>query len=311
MIKLVRSDTWEAKLARIEALERDLAELQAIHQAAVDGLRAMPVVESYHQPVLLMGPSGVGKTSLLRQLEARWKPRVMVSPPSTSAPEGPVSVPIHDLRQAQARTHPVVDVPADLEAHLALDFYDFPGELSGRERIVQSVCDHTRESFAVMGLGVVLICLFNADEATLREPPDASRRYYDEETVGRIRDLVVLSQARIERLILVFNKVDKLRRARPRFSDADLREECREFFLTHFQELEKLTRRPARAEGVRASREPAGESLPCFVTMLDQEKPDSMIQGASEVLGAASAKLLRRFGQSDRALVSQLPPPGR
>lgn len=281
-----------------QRLELELHSLRG----SVDGFRArlqeMPVVDSYHQPVLLMGPSSVGKTSLIRQLEARWKPRrVRTSPSPTPAPSlRPVSVPVGDCFRAKACRHPLDEqIQADLQSHLVLDFFDFPGEPSGRKAIIQAVCLRTTEIFDCAGLGVILICMFNADEAARREPLQPTKEYYDRETVLKLRDLVVLSKARIERLILVFNKVDLLRERRPRFNDADVRDLCREFFLTHFRDLEDLSRYNSDPEVAGASAS-LHEPLACIITMLNQEAPDSRIQGASEVLGAASSSLLRKFG---------------
>ncbi len=278
-----------------EVLEAENRSLRGSIEDFRRKLQEMPVVDTYRQPVLLMGPSSVGKTSLIRQLEARWKPRrARVSPSPTAAPSlKPVSVPVGDCYRSKACQHPLDEqMYADLQTHLVLDFFDFPGEPKGRTAILQSVCERTTDIYQSTGLGVVLICMFNADEAARREPLDVSKSYYDDDTVLKLRDFVVLSKARIERLILVFNKVDLLRDKRPRFNDSDLRELCREFFLTHFRDLENLSRYRADDAAENSAREP----LACIITMLNQEAPDSRIQGASEVLGAASSSLLRRFG---------------
>jgi GTPase SAR1 family protein len=173
-------------------------------------LKNSSVVRTYEQPVLLVGPRGVGKTSLRVQLHAPWKTYTLVGTITHTISE----VPVYDFVKPNAEPHfadPELIVPAHV--HLALKIHDFPGELTA-QRLIRKIIVEETEALRVnsgKNLGVVLICMFDAEEAKAGINK-VTQQYYNGDLFSELRSLVSHSKVHIERLILIFNKYDQLKK---------------------------------------------------------------------------------------------------
>ncbi len=296
---------WQLR-RRVEAVEQDhdrvtqrcielgaLARQQGSRARGVrqryDALKAAVtaegVVETCRQPVLLVGPRGVGKSSLLAQWRAPWA----VAEPSPTFRHAQADVPVCDLRDVATRAHPAdPELVTPVHAHLVLRVHDVAGEVQAQRLVEKLVTDETqrlRES-ARRELGVVVVCMFDAAEAA-RGLTMETRAYYNGELFARLRNLVFVSKARIERLILVFNKVDRMREAcGPAYSDAQLLDHCLRFFLASFPELGAICNR----ERIRGA-----------LAMLDSTRGPDAVRGASAVLGEAARALVDAFDAGEAA----------
>lgn len=188
-------------------------------------LQQSSVVRTFYQPVLLVGPREVGKTSLLKQWHAPWD----TSPNERTRRHRRAEVPIFDFELPDQEPHFAdSDISTAIHAHLVLRVHDFPGELDAQQKIKEEVRAETIElrSTTKKTLGIVLICFFDALEAH-EGVSDKTRDYYNGDLFRELRELVAHNQVAIDRLILVFNKYDLLRdMAEPAMSDHDLLELC-------------------------------------------------------------------------------------
>jgi hypothetical protein len=160
-----------------------------------------------------------------------------------------------------------------------LRVHDFPGELSAQQAVLQVLQTETRHlrQHARRDMGVVVICLFDAGEAEHGLSED-TRRYYNHELFKRLGALVRRDMAEIERLILVFNKVDRLRQARSgAVPDSDLLGECESVFMNAFEGLGELCH--------------PGKIIP-ILSMLDRENNRVQSRGAPLVLGEAARSMV-------------------
>lgn len=260
----------------------------ALPEKTADALRGSPQIETWCQPVFLLGPRDVGKTSLIRQwlvgAQEGWT-QVESGPSHQSETR---EIPIHDLQLAALQPHYAFpEFEAPIEVHLKLRVYDFPGDLGKLAEFLDAV---VRESSAFtrdtkrdteQGLGVVLVCLFNAAELCTGVTPD-TREYYESPPFKQLHRTVVREEARVERLVVVFNRIDLLKDAYPHLSYADLREECRRFFRPYYRELIEQCELPA-------------DRVHFEVTMLS---PEALVAGnlnAPRVLGHCARSIVAYF----------------
>jgi len=119
----------------------------------------------------------------------------------------------------------------------------------------------------------VLICMFDAQEAS-KGMSSSTVQYYNGELFGNLRRIVSHNQASIERLILVFNKYDLLRRSRSNnVNDKTIMQDC----LHAFSPILGLLKGTCNPERV------------CEVfTILDREEITTNNRGAPIVLGEAA-----------------------
>ncbi len=201
-------------------------------------LQASTVIVDYEQPVLLLGPTAVGKSSLMRQWDSPWS-RAPIDPSRTRKAS---PVPVYDFPEPKGRPHfACQEVTTPVQAHLKLLVHDFPGALRAQKSIIQKAKEETerlqREINArpevKQDLGVVLICMFSAEEMGT-EIGEETRRYYNGELFGTLRDLNAKHSIKIERLIIVFNKFDLLRDKMPGMPDRDLLSRCSEKLYNSF-----------------------------------------------------------------------------
>ncbi len=188
------------------------------------------------------------------------------------------SVPIYDFTQENTEPHFAdPDIRTDVEIHLKLRIHDFPGELNAQRSIREQAEKETLSLRDCTGknLGVVLICMFDAEEASTGLSKQ-NVEYYTGELFANLRSLVAHKEVAVERLILDFNKYDKLRSRWPNKEDRVLLTEC----IGVYEPIISLLRGICNPEKV------------CEVfTVLDREDIVYNNRGTSIVLGEAA----RRF----------------
>lgn len=281
------ADLEASQIGRAESLQQQLVHAEAQRRSATEryerlkqNLSESDVVETYFQPVLLVGPRGVGKTSLLSQWKAPWTQ----SQPSPTFRHNYAEVPVCDLPEFEKRPHFAdPDILTPVHAHLMLRVHDFAGEVSAQQLVEKTLRDETRElrQSSRRELGVIIVCLFDASDVVSGISRETSN-YYNGELFQRLRNLVFVAEVKLERLILVFNKYDRLRQGRPAsLTDADLLDECFARFVGEFRELRAICN-PDRMCGV--------------LTMLSREGDERLTRGANVVLGEAARAFVASFG---------------
>lgn len=263
--------------SKLNEVQRQAAELDLYrqkYQNVKNRLQASSVVREYVQPVILVGPRSVGKTSLLAQWHAPWD-HSRLSPTQTHSTS---VVPIYDFMRENVEQHFAdPDIWTAVHVHLKLKVHDFPGELGSQRSIIEQGVQETLRlrQTTQKSLGLVLICMFDASE-TANGLSQSTISYYNGELFSNLRNLVAHNQIGIERLVLVFNKLDLLRQARPQQSELALLKSC----LSAHEEIIRLLRGICNPERV------------CEVlTILDRTNMAINNKGAPIVLGEAS----RRF----------------
>ena len=219
--KIKRLDkTVKAVTAKATGLEH----VSRKYDAVKEKLAASSVVHSYVQPVLLLGPRLVGKTSLLMQWHAPWDHSRLQS--TTTRRES--VVPVFEFEKPDSVPHFAdPDVPTRINAHLSLRVHDFPGELDAQQSIILQARHETEQLRETMGqnLGVVLVCMFDSEEA-VSGITDTTNRYYNGDLFSNLRSLVGTKKVDIQRLVIVFNKFDRLAKMLPGTSHQDLLARC-------------------------------------------------------------------------------------
>jgi hypothetical protein len=256
-----------------------------------NNLKSSSVVRTYRQPVILVGPREVGKTSLLLQWHAPWNTSRLLDRTHSHYTS---DVPVYDFMEEGREPHfadPEVFVP--VHNHLVLRVHDFPGELDAQKSVCKAIITETENLQRETGknLGIVLICMFNAEEAS-SGLSQATRQYYNGELFKELRSLVSHHQAAIERLILVFNKYDALKNNIPNVSDRELLQLCVEKFDPTYDLLHNVCN--------------PGKVCEVF-TMLSREEMHTKNRGAPIVLGEAAREFVRALAgqQAARDIVEQ------
>ncbi|MCB0210796.1 MAG: GTPase domain-containing protein [Anaerolineae bacterium] len=238
-------------------------------------LKSSSVVKTYNQPVILVGPRAVGKTSLLAQWHAPWDhSRLMPSQTYKAS-----TVPIYDFTQKETEPHFAdAEILTDVHIHLKLTVHDFPGELSAQRSIVKRAKEETEFLRKSTGkkLGIVLICMFDA-ENTAKGLDSSTIDYYNGELFSNLRELVAFKNVEIDRLILVFNKYDLLKKRYQNRDDKTLLQNT----LEKYEPLLRLLRGISNHEKV------------CEVfTILSREDMTNNNRGAPIVLGEAARRFI-------------------
>jgi hypothetical protein len=232
------------------------------------------VVKDYDQPVLLLGPRNVGKTSLVTQWHAPWNSDTLESTRRLLTS----TVPVFDYTQPDAAPHFAdADVLTKVHVHLKVKVHDFPGEPHLQHEVAKVARSETKRlrEETRKALGVVLVCMFDAEEAATGVSSE-TKRYYNGEFFSHLRGFVINEAIGIERLVVVFNKFDLLRAKMPGQPDDALINEC----ITTFDPIIEPFHYMCNSERVCET-----------ITVLDRDKL-RLSQGASVVLGEAARGLV-------------------
>lgn len=196
------------------------------------------VVRSLLQPVIIMGPRGVGKTSLVLQLHAPWIHEKLKGSIDHTHSE----VPIFDFVEKDLTNHFAnPELKVRLNTHLLLDMHDFPGDIAAQTQIKEIILEQAKEikHRTSKNLGLILICMFNSEEAET-SISQATKDYYNGDLFNQIRSFVIDNQVSIDRLILVFNHFDKLLKLKPQSSTHSLSKDCLEKFKPIYSDLNRI-----------------------------------------------------------------------
>jgi hypothetical protein len=263
-------------------LENEINFLRSKHTKVLESLKNSSVIEIFHQPVLLVGPKGVGKSSLMTQWHAPWNHSLLAQ---TAAHYFRI-VPAFDFpSEKNERPHfACADITSKINVQLKLKVNDFPGEILAQKKIINEAKSQTIEFRSQTGnrnLGIVLVCMFDASEIIISEK---TQEYYNGELFIGLRSLVADESIFISRLILVFNKFDLLKLG-SNCSEKKLMHEC----INAHKQLISLLRRTCDASRV------------CEVfSVLDREKLMNST-GASYILGEAARDAVTTLGGEGQA----------
>ncbi len=220
-------ETVKKQASTIPVLESKITNLEKIsakYNEVRKKLSDSYVVRTYELPVILLGPREVGKTSLMYQLHTPWTEEI----PEPSVKHKYCVIPIYDHTLDYTEPHFAdTSINAKVKAHLNLKIHDFPGENENQEYIKRLVIEETQNlrAAANRNIGVVLVLMFDAQEV-LTDIKVTTNKYYNGELFKSLRGLVQQGQIDIDRIIIVFNKYDKLKAAMPHISDNELLQQC-------------------------------------------------------------------------------------
>lgn len=283
--KLLREKTNHVNLVELDlsnttnALDKTKSELNAVsakYQSVVQRLENSSVVREYSQPVLLVGPRSVGKTSLLKQWHSPWEH----SEPSATHMISTSMVPIFDYILEDREPHfAISEIKTSVQLHLKLEVIDFPGELSIQETVAKYAAEKTKKIQNLTGknIGVILICMFDAGEAK-SGVNDRTVTYYNGDLFKKLRALHMDGKVDIDRIIIVFNKFDELKKQYPAKNNFDLHHLCLMEFKDYLKPLLGMVN---------------PEKICEVMTVLGAEDPRIDNQGALVVLGEASRKFVK------------------
>jgi len=120
-------------------------QLELRHRELRRRLEEAGIYESFRQPVLLVGPRGVGKTSLLTHWRTPWSK----ARPSPTFRHNFAEVPVCNLPLPERRPHfadPDLMVP--VIAQLLLRVHDFAGEVNAQKLVEKVIREEAEKVFA-------------------------------------------------------------------------------------------------------------------------------------------------------------------
>jgi GTPase SAR1 family protein len=255
--------------------------LQSRYDLVMGKLAEAGIERHFRQPVLLVGPRGVGKTSLLVQWHAPWEEQ---DPGAPTVFRRRADVPVLLIEHADMVEHwadPSVKTP--LHAVISLRVFDFPGEPNAQREVLDVVREETaraREE-SRRDLGIVVVCMFDAGEVASGVLEAKTGSYYNGELFSGLRTLLFEGKVRLERLVLVFNKTDRLRASvSPGTTDEEIHDRCLQFYLNSLPLVTQLCNR---------------ERMSTVLTMLNHSTSLESVQGAPAVMREASKSLMDSF----------------
>jgi hypothetical protein len=245
--------------------------------------------KTYYQPVFLLGPRGVGKTSLVTRWEVVWED----FSPAPSIDLRRADVLVREIESVETVPHYVdPSIMTAVHAQIKVRVWDVAGELHGQRDVETAIRDETRRLLqdARRDLGVVIVCMFDASECVLPALALNTRRYYTAELFAHLRTLAFQGDVKIERIVMVFNKIDRLLAAVPKpMTDQEIVQMCRTRVCRDFPEFEGLC---------------SADRVSAVTTVLDSTSDETLV-GAPVVLREAARGILASFG------VTVSTPPGR
>jgi hypothetical protein len=195
------------------------------------------------QPVLLLGPREVGKSSLIRMLTDPNQSGLPERTFETRRAAGEMTLTTnYHFRRTEPHPHDrhrtaMVDIVPGLR------FIDIPGEIHMQADAL-SIAAECAEKFRketsttkVLGRGIVLVCMFSGDP----KDEDEVKRYYAQDTLAGLERHVRERTIRMEEVIFLFNKFDRWRAAL-RGIEATPSEMRKELAAKHRTEIDWLCR---------------------------------------------------------------------
>jgi hypothetical protein len=289
---------YQQKQAELDKLSAEVERFKPLadrYIAVRKLLESSSVVRTHYQPVLLLGPRAVGKTSLVMQWHAPWDYSRLDPTPGMRH----CDVPIYDYQEAEAEPHFAdPSVRTQVNGHLLLRVFDFPGELTAQAKVREIAVRETErlKSTGKKNLGIVLICMFAADEAFTGISTD-TREYWNGELFRELRYLFFNETVKIERVIFVLNRYDLLRAAVGEGqSDDELMTECLKRLERVYAPLYEICNK---------------HRMCATFTVLSRENIRENNRGAPIVLGEAARAFVSSFaGQgAAEALISDFATP--
>lgn len=274
---------YEATQKEMENAKSQIVQLKEIESQLTkisNTLKRAGVAVTYYQPVVLVGPRNVGKTSLLMQWNAPWNHSIL-TPTSTYNVS---HLPIHDFLEKDLRPHfACPEFMTQHHVHLALKVHDFPGEISSQTKICEIIVEETEKVRRDTGknLGIVLVCMFDSEEVVKGLSAD-TLKYYNGDLFSNIRRMVSHSEIFLDKLVIVFNKYDNLKKNYDKntVNDRDLLNIC----VNKLSDVLKLLHGICNPEKV------------CEIfTILGREDMIFNNQGATIALGEASRNFVESF----------------
>lgn len=277
---------WRSSPERKKLMRRNaqLAEVEHDHVSLVETIQRQGVSKSFCQPVFLAGPRSVGKTTLVRAWYTDW---IRTPPPAPTPDPRFALVPfyrgVRDRVPGGSSFLPGVPIRVRVEASLRV--WDFPGDplhSPGGRALLAQLQDETavmRETGGLLrNLGSILVCLFDAEEAAIGVR-DKTSEYYNKNFFARLDELRENDTVALQQLVIVFNKLDLLRKTDPAQTHSTLRARCNKAFGEILGRLRDAT----KTAQVRT-----------FTTVLahNSDESEDVTEGATDVRGALCAKLI-------------------
>jgi hypothetical protein len=277
-----------ANEARVEEVDHHLKEYERLRER-VGKLRPF---RPFYQPVLVLGPRAVGKTSLITQWHVPWDYAQVQSTTAHRVCQVPVyEVPVEGNHRAEPLGP---GLPTPVRFLLGLRLHDFPGELDAQRSILAEV---GRETLKLRrnsrhNLGVVLICMFAADEAKRGIRPETNQ-YYNGQLFRELRRLFAHGEIDLSKLIVVYNKIDLLREQLASGApDEELLTVCQSGFAETCEPLRAIV---------------AASQVREVLTVLSRDESGLRSEGAATVKAEAIRPLVDAF-LGPRAAGSEAPP---
>lgn len=176
-------------------------------------------------PLLLVGPPGVGKSTLVHHLGASWERAP--DAPSFQVRTAYVSLGrlLHDMGLEVAEA----GITIERSSELRLKIVDVPGQAAFQAKAVQIALLAT-DRLRIDGAdgGLVVAFMVSAREAAVGLSPEVAKYFTAESFVDLVGPRVIASGAiRLRALHFIFNRFDELQAERPHTSTADLEALCR------------------------------------------------------------------------------------
>jgi hypothetical protein len=281
----------QAQQARLEEVNGNLQDYERLRQR-MGKLRS---VRTFHQPVLVLGPLAVGKTSLIKQWHVPWDSSSIEPSRAHRVCQVPVCEIPAEADPRAAEEPPNLIAPGRL--FLGLRLHDFPGEIDSQRRILIEVGKETLRlrKLSRKNLGVVLICMLGADEAHSGIRPETNQ-YYNGQLFRDLRRLFAHGEIDLSKVIVVYNKIDLLRRQLPPGApDDELLAMCRSGFAATCEPLRGIV----DASGLRE-----------VLAVLHRDETGLRSEGATQVKGEAIRPMVEAFlGPQAAAFIDSAMPP--
>lgn len=254
---------FSEKQKEVEDRDREISEIRNV-------LQRQTLIDQRSQYVLLCGPRDVGKTCLAQRLHAPWD-NAKIAP---TAVVRQMEVPVINLEADDLVFHPAMKtIRVKKEINISLRIFDFPGEEALQKNILRVLTEDTTES----PYGVVLIFMFDASE--IDNISEATEKYYNGDLFKHLKDLQS-SQIKIVRIILVFNKFDKLKEIYPNKSVKNLIRECSDKFNRVLRPIHGAVN---------------SEKVCEIASILQEKNPTKENMGASMIKGEAARVIVKRI----------------